>query len=90
MCFLIKYAIVLVYVHDFIIFSKDNQTVEDLVISLKTVPENFLLTDKGDIENYLGVDIKPPKGDTFELCQPYLIRPFFGFSSFKSSPTPVS
>ena len=39
--------------------TKDFQTIEDLVISLKTGPENFLLTDEGDIKNYLGVEIRP-------------------------------
>ena len=68
--FLRKGAIVLVYVDDCIIVSKDSQTIEDLVISLKNGPENFLLTDEGNIENYLGVYIRPFKGDTFELCQP--------------------
>ena len=49
MCFLRKYAIVLVYVDDCIIVYKDYHTIEDLMISLKTGPENFLLTDEGDI-----------------------------------------
>ena len=53
---------------------KDFQTIEDLVISLKTGPENFFLTDEGVMENYLGEDIRPLKGDTFGLCQPYLIK----------------
>ena len=72
--FLRKDAIVLVFVDDCIILSKDSQTIEDLVISLKTGPANFLLTDEGDIENYLGVEIRPIKGDTFEFCQPYIIK----------------
>ena len=74
MCFLRKYAIFLVYVDDWIIISKDSQTIENLVISLKTGVENFLLTDKGYIKHDLGVDIRPLKGDTFELCPPYLIK----------------
>ena len=65
-----KCSIVLVYVHDCIIISKDHQTIEDLVISLKNGPENFLLTDEGDIKHYLGVEIRPLKGETSELCQP--------------------
>ena len=72
--FLRKYAIVLVYVNDCIIVYKDSKTIEYLVISLKIGPENFLLTDGGDIEHYLGVDIRPLKGDTFELCQTYPIN----------------
>ena len=63
MCFLRKNVIVCVYVDDCIIVSKDSQTIEDLVISLKTGPGDFLLTGPGDflltdevdIEYYLGV-----------------------------------
>ena len=49
------------------------------MISLKTGPDNFILTDEGDIDNYLGVDIRPLKGDTFELCQSCLIKRVLGF-----------
>ena len=52
---MIKYKIILVYVDNCIIVSKDSQTIEELVISLKTGPDNFLLTDEGGIEHYLGV-----------------------------------
>ena len=54
--------------------TKDSQTIEDLVIFLKTGPGIFLLTDEGDIENYLGVGSRPLKGDTLEVCQLYLIK----------------
>ena len=60
-----KNAIFFLYVDDCIVVSKDYQTIEDLVISLKTGPENFLLTDEGDIKHCLGVEIRPLKGDTF-------------------------
>ena len=55
MFFLVKDAIVFVYVDNCIIVSKDYQTIENLVIYLKNGPDNFLLTDEGDIEHYLGV-----------------------------------
>ena len=70
MCFFRKYAIFLVYVDDCIIVSKDSEIIEDLVISLKTGPENFLLIDEGDIEHYLSAEIRIIKGDTFELYRP--------------------
>ena len=72
-----KYAIFLLYVDDCIIVSKDSQSIHDLVIYLKTGPEIFFLNDEVDIEHYLGVEIRPLKGDTFELCQPYLIKKVF-------------
>ena len=83
--FLRKDEIVLVYVDDCIIVSKDSQNIEDLVISLKTGPENFLLTDKGDIEHDIGVEIRPLKGDTFELCQPHLIKKVLDFLDLPDS-----
>ena len=83
--FLIKYSIVLVYVDYCIIIYKDSQTIEDLVIYLKTGSDNFLLTDEGDIKNYLGVEIRPLKGNNFELCQPYLIKKVLDLLDLKHS-----
>ena len=56
------------YVDNCVIVSKDYQTIEDLVMSLKNGPDKFLLTDEGYIENYLGVENRPLKGDNFEFC----------------------
>ena len=85
MCFLRKNVIVCVYVDDCIIVSKNSQNIEDLVISLKTGPENSLLTDEGDIEHDIGVEIRPLKGDTFELCQPHLIKKVLDFLDLPDS-----
>ena len=35
---------------------------------LENGPENYLLTDEGDISNYLGVNIKKKLDRTFKLC----------------------
>ena len=53
--FLRKSAIVLVHVDESIIVSKDAQVIEDLVESIKNGPANFILSDGGYIEQYLGV-----------------------------------
>ena len=74
--FLRKYDF-FVYFYDCVIFSKDSQTIEDLEILLRTGPKHFPLTDECDIEKYLGVEIRPLKGDTFYLCQLYLIKKVF-------------
>ena len=50
-------CIVLVYVDDCIIFSKDKSVIDDLIHSLMNGPENYVLTDEGEINKYLGVDI---------------------------------
>ena len=67
-------AIFLVDVDDCIIVFKGSHIIEDLMESLKIGPGNFTLTDEGDMENYLGVEINPIKSETFELFQPYLIK----------------
>ena len=37
-------------------------------------PENFILTDEGDIDKVLGIDIKHLDDDKFEITQPFLIE----------------
>ena len=83
--FLRKDALFLVCVDDCIIVSKYSQIIEDLVDFFKNGPKNFILTHEGGIENYLGVEIKPLEGDTFELCQPYLIKKFLDLSYLPNS-----
>ena len=67
-------CIILVYVDDCIIFSKSSKTNDDLVTSLQNGPENYQLTDEGDLTKYLGVDIDRRPDGSFELRQPYLIE----------------
>ena len=62
------------YVDDCIIFSKSSKTNDDLVTSLQNGPENYQLTDEGDLTKYLGVDIDRRPDGSFELRQPYLIE----------------
>ena len=66
--------IFLVYVDDCIIFSKDKSVIDDLIHSLMNGPENYVLTDEGEINTYLGVDIDKSKKGSIELRQPYLIQ----------------
>ena len=37
-------------------------------------PENFMFTDEGDIDNFLGIDIKYLVDNKFEITQPFLIE----------------
>ena len=67
-------CIVLVYVDDCIIFSKDKSVIDDLIHSLMNGPENYVLTDEGEIDKYLGVDIDKSKKGSIELRQSYLIQ----------------
>jgi hypothetical protein len=60
-------CIILIYVDDCIIFSKSKITNDELFKSLKNGPEIFKLTDKGDVNRYLGVDISKSADGSFEL-----------------------
>ena len=53
--FLREDAVVLVYVDDMIALSKDKSVLEVLVKNLKS--KNFILTDEGSLDKYLGVDV---------------------------------
>ena len=55
-----------------ICFSRD-QKVLDSVINL--LSKNFVMTDKGEVAKYLGVDVKRSSdGSSIKLRQPYLIE----------------
>ena len=75
--FLGKKSIVLVYVDDCIIISKKGSGISNrLIHSLQDGNENFKLTDEGNLDKYLGVDIKRYKDGKMELSQPHLIDKF--------------
>ena len=65
--------ILVVHVDDFLIFSKKNLWIDVLIKSLFNEEENFELTDEGNIDKYLGVDIRKHNDGTHELRQPFLI-----------------
>jgi len=73
--FISEKVIVLVYVDDVIIISKDALAIEEFVKSLKDGPENFDFTHEGSFEAYLGVEISQlPDKKGFQLSQPFLIE----------------
>ena len=53
-----KYSIILTYVYDFVIVSQKQDKITSLIELLNNGTENYVLTDKGDLSNYLGVNIK--------------------------------
>ena len=63
--FYIKDSIILTYVDDFVIFTHTKDTIKSLIKSLNSFPENHVLTDEGDISNYLGVNTKKNSDGTF-------------------------
>ena len=70
-----KGSIALVYVDDFIIFSRKRSGISDrLINSLANGKENFEFTDEGYLKMYLSVDITKHKDGSIEVTQPHLIE----------------
>ena len=67
-------ALVLVYVDDTIIFTKEDSTINQIVKSLSS---DFDLTDEGEVENFLGVNMKHHEDGSIEYTQPALIQCIF-------------
>ena len=64
----------LTYVDDCIIVGNDMKDIDEFVYSMQHGPENFILTDEGDIDKFLGIEIKDQGLGEFELlAQPFLI-----------------
>jgi hypothetical protein len=56
--FLRSYCILVVYVNDCLLFSKDSSVLDTLIASLK---QEFILTMEGDVSAFLSIDIKTNK-----------------------------
>ena len=65
---------VLTYVDDCILVSTSQETLDNFVKSLIEGEEKFILTDEGDIDKFLGIEIKHYDDGSFELTQPHLIQ----------------
>jgi uncharacterized protein YeeX (DUF496 family) len=61
----------LVYVDDAIICDPSSKVIDKIIASLK---EDYDVTDEGEIDDYLGVNVSRPTEDTIELRQPHLIQ----------------
>ena len=67
--------VVLTYVDDCILISKDGSTIDQFIQSLQDGSENFVFTDEGTMSSYLGVDVSQlSDGTGFTLTQPFLIE----------------
>ena len=70
-------------------------TITSLIESLKNCPENYVLTDGGDISNYLGVNINKNSDGTFKSSQSHLVEKIINnvglivFMSLKARDTPA-
>jgi hypothetical protein len=64
-------TMLLVYVDDAIICGPSSKVIDEIIASLK---EDYYVTDEGEIDDYLGVNVSRPSEDTIELRQPHLIQ----------------
>ena len=72
-----KDAIMLVYVDDICIVQKEGSSVaNDLIKDLQEGNEKFEFTNDGDLEKYLGVDLKRHRNGSIEMTQSHLIARF--------------
>ena len=55
--FISKSMIILVYVEDCIIISKEDLVIQKFISSLKAGTEDFVFTEEETMNSYLGVDI---------------------------------
>ena len=86
--FISEKVIILVYVDDVIIISKDALAIDEFVKSLKDGPENFDFTHEGSFEAYLGVEISQlPDKKGFQLSQPFLTKRIIQALGFESATT---
>jgi hypothetical protein len=63
-------CIIVTYVDDCLFFVKDPKTIEELLVSLR---KEFVLTDEGDVRNFLRIKVTREKNGSFNLTQPGLI-----------------
>jgi len=65
--------ILLACVDDCIIFSPSMESIHHLVQLMHDGSENFKLTDEGDVNKFLGIEITRIDSSSFRLSQPFLI-----------------
>lgn len=80
-----KGMIVLVYVDDCIIVGDDMTKINKFVESMQNGPENFILTDEGSIDKFLGIEIRRLGKTEFEISQPFLIDCILSFLDLDNS-----
>ncbi len=66
--------IIITYVDDCVIISNSMKDINTFVTSIKDGPEEYVFTDEGDINKFLGIKIKEIARNKFKLSQPFLIK----------------
>ncbi len=89
--------ILLVYVDDCIIIGDSMMRIDHLIHSLQHGEEQYILTEEGTLDKFLGINITKLDDNRFELSQPFLIERIIQFVksecesevNTKSTPNPV-
>ena len=63
----------MIYVDDCIVLSKTKSVIDNFIESLQSSKEQIILTDEGEIDKYIEVDIVRAK-NSITMKQPYLIE----------------
>ena len=71
--------VILVYVNNCIIVGEDMGEIDDFVLSMQNGSENFVLTNEGSIDKFLGIEIKRLGRQEFEISQLFLIDLILSF-----------
>jgi hypothetical protein len=66
--------IIITYVDDCIIVSNSMKDFNTFVKSMKDSPKDYVLTDEGNINKFLGIEIIEIARNKFKLSQPFLIE----------------
>jgi hypothetical protein len=66
--------IIIAYIDDCIIVSNSMKDINTFVKSMRDGPKGYVLTDEGDINKILGIEIKEITKNKFKLSQPFLIK----------------
>ena len=65
--------------YDCIIITNDMADINAFVDSMKNGAENFILTDEGDVNKFLGIEITHVDDNRFRISQPHLVDRIVSF-----------
>ncbi len=89
--------ILLVYIDDCIIIGDNAMRIDYLIHSLQHGEEQYILTEEGTLDKFLGININKLNNNRFKLSQPFLIERIINFVesecktdvNIKTMPNPV-
>ena len=77
--------IILTYIDDCIIIAPSMDKINAFVKLMQVGPEKFTLTDEGDIDKFLGIEITHLDDKRFKISQPFLIDRIVSYLNIESN-----